>query len=204
MAFFPNCVKAPFRKLVTRDLEWAEEGFRKKYLRSFPLPAKFEDDLNNYLYQSFRSTTLPGLLHYEDRNSMAFSLETRLPFLDYRLIEFVFSLPIEQKIKGGVTKVVLRNAMEGILPEEIRNRMDKMGFVTPDGIWFRTALRDQIGQILSSRSFAERGYFKVEEIKKSFQEHCEGKKDLSLSIWRWVNLELWFRRFIDQGLSAVD
>ncbi len=71
------------------------------------MPTKFKHDLDNYLYQIFRSTTLPGLLHYEDRNSMAFSLETRLPFLDYRLVEFVFSLPVEQKIQGGVTKVIL-------------------------------------------------------------------------------------------------
>ena len=72
---------------------------------------------------------------------MAFSLETRLPFLDYRLVEFVFGLPVDQKIRAGVTKIILRNAMKGVLPEEIRGRMDKMGFMTPEAVWFRTTLR---------------------------------------------------------------
>ena len=72
---------------------------------------------------------------------MAFSLETRLPFLDYRLVEFIFCFPLEQKISHGLPKSVLRNAMEGIIPEEIRRRMDKMGFATPEDVWFRTALK---------------------------------------------------------------
>jgi len=134
------------------------EDFEKKYFRQFPTPKKFEQDLNNYLYQVYRYSILPGLLHYEDRNSMAFSIETRLPFLDYRLVEYAFTLPLEKKIKEGVTKVVLRNAMKSILPEEVRNRKDKMGFVTPEGIWFRTNLKTQIREIISSKSFRERGF----------------------------------------------
>jgi len=141
---------------------------------------------------------LPGLLHYEDRNSMAFSLETRLPFLDYRLVEYIFSLPAEQKLKDGVTKVILRDAMKGTLPDEIRNRMDKMGFGTPEDIWFRTVLKNQINEIINSKSFAERGYFDIYKVRKAFDKHCEGKTNLSFMIWRWVNLELWFRTFVDR------
>jgi asparagine synthase (glutamine-hydrolysing) len=133
---------------------------------------------------------------------MAFSLETRLPFLDYRLVEFIFGLPFEQKIEGGVTKIILRNAMKGILPEEIRNRMDKMGFVTPEDIWFRTVLRNQIYEIISSKSFAERGYFDVDKVQEAFKEHCEGKRNISFIIWRWVNLELWMRTFLDSRASS--
>jgi asparagine synthase (glutamine-hydrolysing) len=113
-------------------------------------------------------------------------------------VEYIFSLPSEQKIKDGVTKVILRDAMKGVLPEEIRNRMDKMGFVTPEDIWFRTTLRNQIYQIICSKSFADRGYFDVKKVKQSFNDHCEGKKNISLTIWRWVNLELWFRTFMDK------
>ena len=82
--------------------------------------------------------------------------------------------------------------------------MDKMGFVTPEDIWFRTILRNQIYQIISSKSFAERGYFDVKKVKKSFNEHCEGKKNISFTIWRWVNLELWFRTFIDKEPSSEE
>jgi asparagine synthase (glutamine-hydrolysing) len=198
----PNWIKPLFQRLNGDRIGWAEERFRKRYFRTFPRPRKFAHDLNNYLYHIFRSMILPGLLHYEDRNSMAFSLETRLPFLDYRLVEFIFGLPFEQKIEEGVTKVILRNAMKGTLPEEIRNRMDKMGFVTPEDIWFRTVLRNQIYEIISSKSFAERGYFDVRKVQEAFKEHCRGKRNISFAIWRWVNLELWMRTFLDGRPSS--
>jgi len=185
-----------------QEKEWTEPGFQKKYFRHFSAPIKYKDDLDNYLYTIYRYLKLPALLHYEDRNSMAFSLEARLPYLDYRLVEFAFGLPAEQKINQGVTKVVLRKAMEGILPEAIRNRKDKMAFGTPDGNWFRTILRKPIFQIINSKRFAERGYFNSQKVRKRFEEHVEGKVDLSLLIWRYVNMELWLRTFIDKNPSS--
>jgi asparagine synthase (glutamine-hydrolysing) len=184
------------------EIELMEKGFRKKYLRSFPKPVKFEHDLDNYLYDIFRYSKLSALLHYADRNSMAFSLETRLPFLDYRLVEYTFGLPPEQKIGKGITKVILRNAMKGTIPEEIRSRMDKMGFVTPEGAWFRTTLRNQIYGMIISKSFAKRGYFDARKVQEKFIEHCDGKMDTSLAIWRCVNLELWLRTFVDKNPSS--
>jgi len=187
-----------FWNTIGRKLEWADEAFQKRFFRSFPRSLKFENDLNNFLYHCFHSTTLPRLLHYEDRNSMAFSIEARLPFLDYRLVEYIFSLPSALKIKEGVTKVILRNAMRGTLPEEVKNRYDKMGFVTPDDVWFRTVLKDKIHEVLSSKSFAERGYFVVDKVNEVFEECCGGKRSIGPTLWRWVNLELWFRTFIDR------
>ena len=81
--------------------------------------------------------TIPTLLHYEDRNSMAFSIESRVPFLDYRLVEYVSSLPNNLKIKNAKTKYIFREAMKGILPESIRNRKDKVGFATPQEKWVK-------------------------------------------------------------------
>ena len=202
-AMIPNWKLPLITKFRGEKLEWAEEGFQTRYFRTFPMKAPLENDLDNYLYQLFRVTALPRLLHCEDRNSMAFSLEARLPFLDHRLIEYVFSLPPEQKIRGGVTKVVLRHSMKGILPETVRNRMDKMGFATPMSLWLRKALREWILSLLESKAFAERGYFCVPKVKEIFMEHCSGKKDHSFTIWRWVNLELWFRAFIDGSPSET-
>ena len=128
---------------------------------------------------------------------MAHSIEARVPFLDYRLVEFVFSLPMDQLIKDGMTKRILREAMSGVLPEAVRTRMDKMGYVTPEDIWFREPLKKEIEDIVESKSFGERGYFDVGEIKKAFAEHCAGRVNLGSTIWRWVNLELWFRTFMD-------
>lgn len=185
-----------------RERRWAGVDFQKKYFRNFSAPIKFEDDLNNYLYAIYRYLKLPALLHYEDRNSMAFSLEARLPYLDYRLVEYAFGLPPEQKIDQGITKVVLRKAMKGTLPEAIRSRKDKMGFGTPEGIWFRTILRNPISEIITSKRFAERGYFDAQKVKKGFEEHVEGKINLDLPIWRYVNMELWLITFIDGKPSS--
>ena len=181
------------------EYEWFEDRFRRRARTSSPCSVKFKNALDDYLYRLFHYLKLPALLHYEDRNSMAFSLETRLPFLDYRLVEYAFALPPEQKINAGMTKVILRKAMERTLPERIVQRVDKKAFGTPEGLWFRTLLRDVIGEIISSRSFTERGYFNVEKVKKGFEKHCGGKVDRSLLLWRCVNLEMWFRLFIDNG-----
>ena len=201
-AIVPKRLRTFFPGLDRDGGGWAEEGFRKNYYRSFSWPRKFEHELNNYLYHAFRFTVLPGLLHYEDRNSMAFSLEARLPFLDYRLVEFSFSLPAHLKMDGGVTKVILREAMKGTLPERIRNRMDKIGFVTPEADWFKTTLRDHIREIFNSKSFSERGIFNIANVHKAFQDHCNEKVDNHSMIWRCVNLELWLRTFVDKNPSS--
>ena len=78
---------------------------------------------------------LPELLHYEDRNSMAHSLEARVPFLDYRLVELLFSLGAGELIERGRTKAVLRRALGDLLPPVVRDRVDKLGFVTPEASW---------------------------------------------------------------------
>lgn len=153
---------------------------------------------NGDLYANLRRLSLPKLLHYEDRNSMAFSIEARVPFLDHRLVEFAFNLPESQKIQRGVTKVVLRNAMEGTLPEEIRTRSDKMGFVTPEKVWLATELRPWAEEIFASTSFAGRPYFDVPAIRAAFRKHIAGEVDLTGLAWRWLNLELWLRRFVDE------
>jgi len=87
--------------------------------------------LPDFLKDQIERTNLPGLLHFEDRNSMAHSVESRVPFLDYKLLEFTVSIPTEQKINGALTKIILREAMKDYLPEEVYNRFDKIGFSTP-------------------------------------------------------------------------
>jgi asparagine synthase (glutamine-hydrolysing) len=86
-------------------------------------------------YEDIFKYSYPQLLRYEDRNSMAFSLESRVPFLDYRLVEFVFGLPASYKIRNGYTKAILRDSMKGILPDSVRLRKSKLGFATPEKRW---------------------------------------------------------------------
>jgi asparagine synthase (glutamine-hydrolysing) len=158
-----NC----FRKLHNYSLQYIcqkifknfvpESFFIKAYLKTFP----------NFLYNKSYSTeykppqctsikelsmshltktSLPMLLHYEDRNSMAHSIESRVPFIDYRLVEFIVGLPEDFKIKNGITKWILRCSLKKNLPEKILNRCDKMGFVTPEIQWlneFKNIFRNE-------------------------------------------------------------
>jgi asparagine synthase (glutamine-hydrolysing) len=149
-----------------------------------------------YLYNSFK-TLLPSLLRYTDKNSMAYSIESRVPFLDYRLVEFVFSLSAKYKISDGYTKSILRTTTKDIIPELVRLRTDKIGFATPEEQWFRTELKSYLTAIINSDSFQRRKYFDGTKIKKLFDAHCKGKGSYSRDIWRAVNLELWLRKFID-------
>jgi asparagine synthase (glutamine-hydrolysing) len=87
-------------------------------------------------------SSIPSFLRHEDRNSMAHSVESRHPFLDYRLVEFAVSCPSDFKLRDGWSKWILRNAMQGILPEKVRLRKTKLGFDAPDGTWMRLGLQN--------------------------------------------------------------
>jgi len=140
---------------------------------------------------------LHALLRFEDKNSMAHSVESRLPFLDHRLVEFSFQIPEEYLIHNGTTKQILREAMRGILPEKVRTRQDKIGFSTPEDEWFRNELRAFTEEIIRSKSFCERPYFVESKIGIAFESHINRQKNISQEIWRCLNLELWLRHFID-------
>lgn len=152
-----------------------------------------DDPFTDQCYGRLVTTNLPALLHWEDRNSMAFSIESRVPFLDYRLVEFSLSLPAEYKIKNGITKKVLRDAMRDQLPEKIRNRQDKLGFATPEEEWmrkhpavWRKALEDSIAD--------SGGLVKLGALER-FDEVIRGERPFSQHIWRAICLGTWMRKF---------
>ena len=140
---------------------------------------------------------LPELLHYEDRNSMAHSLEARVPFLDYRLVELCFSLPPSLLIDRGVTKVALRRALADLMPPLVRDRIDKLGFVTPEGRWMRQGLGRLAADVFASKAFADRGFIDPKAAQKRLEAHRSGKLDAGFELWRVLNLELWARTFLD-------
>jgi asparagine synthase (glutamine-hydrolysing) len=135
------------------DIEGIRRYTKSNRISAFLSPATLELSQRNtiglssaksFKEKSFNDITkfsYPILLRYEDRNSMAFSIESRVPFLDYRLVEFLHSLPTKHIINRGFTKFILRESMKSILPEEIRLRKSKLGFATPEDIWMRTSLR---------------------------------------------------------------
>jgi asparagine synthase (glutamine-hydrolysing) len=136
------------------------------------------------------------LLVKVDIASMANSLEVRCPFLDHTFMEYTASIPFEFKLNRATKKYILKKTFNGIIPEEIFQRQ-KAGFGVPIARWFRQDLRDYVSDILLSRRFVERGYFRQDAVQKLISDHISGIFDNSYKIWALLMLELWHREFID-------
>jgi asparagine synthase (glutamine-hydrolysing) len=161
-------------------------------------PKRFTSLLENTLYWHLVEQSIPGLLHYEDRNSMAFSIEARVPLLDYRIVEYSLGLDPSYKIKGSWSKWVLRQCADRILPRKVTWRRSKMGYPTPFFRWLREdADREQVKELLFSRTFTERELVNSEALKTLWEQHQSGAQDHSWLLYRCITLELWFRHFID-------
>lgn len=153
--------------------------------------------LNEALLNHFEFK-LEHLLKWSDRNSMWFSLESRVPFLDYNLVERVLASSGDQVIRNGMTKHLLREGLKEVLPERIRMRRDKIGFGTPEDEWFRThEWQNMIVEIIKSESFKARGVIDPSKALLQYYKHLNGDINLSREIWKWIHLELWFREYID-------
>jgi asparagine synthase (glutamine-hydrolysing) len=140
------------------------------------------------------ATSLPMLLHWEDRDSMAHSVEARVPFLDYRLVEFVLGLPDEFKIADGTTKRALREGMRGLLPEPVRTRVDKLGFVTPEEVWLREQSPDRFRTALRDAVDASSGIIKIDTLAL-LERTIDGKQPFTFLIWRLISFGAWMRVF---------
>ncbi len=153
------------------------------------------DMLRGELRQNILETSLPMLLRYEDRNSMAASIESRVPFLTPSLAEFLLRLPEDYLLSpDGTTKSVFRQAMRGLVPDAILDRKDKIGFVTPEERWLKT-LRPWIEQTLASARARSIPAFNMDAVQRDWNAVLAGKARFDFRIWRWVNLIRWAERF---------
>lgn len=139
-------------------------------------------------------SNLPMLLHFEDRDSMAHSVESRTPFLDYRLVEFTLGLPVDYKLANGWTKRVLRESMKGILPEVIRNRMDKIAFATAEEEWIKKVDPNRFRRAIDESMEASRGIFSP-AAKEMTEQMIDGKRPINQMLWRIISFGLWMKRF---------
>lgn len=176
------------------------KSFQKRYSAASHAPFEMYQplDLNDALRYRFQ-LSLPQLLREEDRNSMAFSVETRLPFLDYRLVEFVLGLPAKMKIRNGLTKHVLREAMANELPEIVKKRTQKLGFSTPMHDWLKAGpVSDRLARILGSDQSQIWEYVDRKKARLLYEEFQSGKRPrLGQVFWKMLNLEIWFQMFIE-------
>jgi asparagine synthase (glutamine-hydrolysing) len=158
-------------------------------------PRVFDGWLNNVLYWELTRTRLPALLRYEDRLSMAFSIESRVPFLDHRLVELAFALPDDVKRRAGWSKYGLRRALEGLLPANVVWRRDKKGFPTPVGTWLRDSRGAAALQLLRDPSRRSRELFPQAAVDSFIGDHVAGRADRSWQLWRALSTELWLDAF---------
>jgi asparagine synthase (glutamine-hydrolysing) len=193
----PDALKWRLRARVTGGGALTTDALKRLPTAISPEPNTFHDHLRRQLHVILAARGLPELLHYEDRNSMSHSMEARLPFLDYRLVELMFSLDGAHLISGGKTKVVMRRALSDLFPPVVRDRVDKLGFVTPGGRFFRGALGDLALDLFRSKELRERGFVDGEAAAKRLLRHRAGELEAGFELWRAMNLELWARAFVD-------
>ncbi|HWA21450.1 MAG TPA: asparagine synthase (glutamine-hydrolyzing) [Caulobacterales bacterium] len=135
--------------------------------------------------------SLPMLLRYEDRDSMAHSIEARVPFLDHRLVDFTIGLWDRHKIVGADTKRVLRQGLAGVLPEKIRLRHDKLGFATPEMAWFRGPMKAQVREAVEATLALYPGLFDAAETRALLNATLENGKNSGFTLWRIINFGIW-------------
>jgi asparagine synthase (glutamine-hydrolysing) len=163
--------------------------------RADPVPPQ-SDALNAELRRQHEGN-LAHLLHYGDALSMAHGVESRLPFMDYRLVEAVFRMPGHYKLRDGLGKAVLRKAMRGTVPDDILDERRKRAFTTPIARWFRDEPEKTLHPVLLSDRCRKRGLLARGPLEEALERHRSGRFDLSFHIFRWLTMELWFQRFID-------
>ncbi|MEZ5125879.1 MAG: asparagine synthase (glutamine-hydrolyzing) [Thermoleophilia bacterium] len=170
-----------------------------------PNGGRSQSDLKLRLMQDLLEFCLPCLLRYEDRNAMAFSVESRVPYLDQELVSFMLSMPDDAIIRDGWSRWILREGLRGTLPEKIRLRRWKVGFTTPEMRWIK-ARRAAFTSIYQSPAFQARPYWKGDAVGDAFRACCKGKVEESPFFWRAANVELWLREFCDRSivLEGVD
>ena len=200
-------------KLLIRLLnyDWVERLYQKfnkydklygpllknyKRIKDYPLtPPKFSEKLNKELFKA-HSGGLVNLLHYGDAISMSKSMESRLPYMDVNLIEYVFKLPFAYKVHNGMAKYIHRISMENIVPEYVLKNPLKFGFNTPLSRYFEIVKNGPISILLSPKCI-NRGIFNKEGLQNLINQHLKKSKDHSIVLFRLLSVELWFRTFID-------
>jgi asparagine synthase (glutamine-hydrolysing) len=191
-AVFPRAMQ---RRLFAREtLEQFSEPDPFAQLNVWLDKKDAEDVLDKLLYADTK-TYLHELLMKQDQMSMAASVESRVPFLDHELAEFTARMPREMKLRGGTTKWILREAMKGILPDEILAR-PKMGFPVPIGRWLRNEYKHVVDEYVLSERTASRGLFDSSYVRQLVAEHNAGTNH-NERLWALVNFEIWQRTFID-------
>ncbi len=156
----------------------------------------FADHLSNALYRDTMFTKLPRVMRFNDHVSMASGLELRVPYLDHRIVEYAFSLPSRWKLRDGYTKVLLREAMKGVVPDELRLRQ-KRPQSSPQTTWYKNELRDDVAREFRSVAFRELPFANAQTTEESFGRFVKDPTDNnSFFFWQLINLSRWYQKLV--------
>lgn len=183
VSFFKN---RKIFNIVPSDLNYVHPYITNKY------NASSHNEISNY--QLFKDP-LQRYLRWEDRNSMAHSVESRVPFLDYRLVEYCQSLPLEFLDGAGMSKRILVESMKNILPEKIRNRKDKVGYISSEELWFTDTCKNEFKKLLDNVVGYSDGIINVQEAQKYFNKVQNKELPFDYTYWRIINFCLWMKVF---------
>jgi len=165
------------------------------FIRNHFASSDFDDPLSRQMNVDINSYLVDDILVKVDRMSMAASLETRVPFLDHRFVEFAANIPSKFKLKGRQTKYILREAVSKILPREILSR-GKEGFSIPIKNWLKGDLKPMMMEVLSPDKIKREGYFDAEYVDKLKNEHLKGMENHSHRLWALIVFEMWQDKYL--------
>ena len=168
---------------------WYSQEFRDHYEAPYNLGDP--DSLTQELRRSVECKPLPLYLRVEDRMSMAHSVESRLPFMDYRLVSLLFNTPDNWKLRDHWNKYILRQAMKDQIPDSVSTRVDKMGFPAAEKNWVAGPYFEPLQDMLSSQNMRERSIYNVETIRNDLERHRKGETNVSIELFRIAQFELW-------------
>lgn len=189
-SMLPNKLKGLFPARLRSDLDSSPI-----WLKDFSTTNnnKIHHSLKNTLMGQIQTSPLPSLLRYEDRNSMAFSVESRTPFMDYRILEFALGLPEEFVYRNGERKYILRKAFKDAVPAAILNRRDKMGFVSSEERWMKEEGSDWFFDKIVSKNLDTKK-FNINEVEAYTKSIISGDLEFNFEPWRILNFNYWVNK----------
>jgi asparagine synthase (glutamine-hydrolysing) len=196
---FPGGVKKLLWKRYLN--KWINHEFLSNICREATYDPRWKKmKLQEALSYTFFYSAIPHLLKWEDKNSMRWSIESRVPFFDQDLVSASLFLSPDKKIGHGRTKTIFKKALDGILMKAIKERKDKIGFQTiVDDLLRKDKIKKFCDDIIFSNSFKKRPYWNWQVVEKQYREHMIGKTNIGDTIWKWINVEMWLRHFFPQN-----
>jgi len=181
-----------------RICPWIDHDYLERTCGDAMDPRWKRQTVGESLRQTLSSTSIPHNLVWEDKSSMRWSIESRVPFLDVDVVETAMGLETDDLLCRGETKVAFKRAMADLLPEAIAARKDKVGFEAPTDLLFRDAgVAAMLREVVGSAPFAARPYWRADRLRRMLDDHLAGRREAGETLWKCVNLELWFREFFD-------